>query len=165
MYNLKSSKLAFSPKLYGTASAGKTGDSPENMSGNWSVGFELTAPLFEGGETWYGYSKAESAYKQTQSESINAKNKIMKNLEKSWNSLMNSADNIEVQKAALIAAQERSKIGESLYSIGTLSFDNWTIIENNLASAKKSYLDASAEALIAEAAWINSKGVTLENEK
>jgi hypothetical protein len=51
------------------------------------------------------------------------------------------------------------------YSIGTLSFDNWTIIENNLAAARKSYINAFASAMTAEAAWIQSKGGTLENEK
>jgi hypothetical protein len=50
------------------------------------------------------------------------------------------------------------------YSIGTLSFDNWTIIENSRANAEKSYIEACASALTAEAQWINASGGTLENE-
>ncbi len=65
---------------------------------------------------------------------------------------------------SLTASTERSNIGEMQYSIGTLSFDNWTIIENNLASSKKSYINACATALSSEAAWVQSKGGTLENE-
>jgi hypothetical protein len=59
---------------------------------------------------------------------------------------------------------ERSKIGEAQYLIGSLSFDNWTILESNLVSAKKSYLEAGAEVLRAEATWIQSIGGALENE-
>ncbi len=164
MYSLKSSELAFSPELYGTASAGKSGETPDNMYGNWSVGFEITAPLFQGGETWYGYSKSKAAYRQALSDEKGVKNTVMKSLEESWNTLLDSIDNVDVQKSALDAAVERSKIGETQYSIGTLSFDNWTIIESSLASTKKSYQEACAAALVSEAGWIKSKGGTLENE-
>jgi len=165
LYSMKSSRLAFSPEVYGTASAGKSGDSINNISANnWSVGFEITAPLFEGGSTWYASSKAESAYRQALSGEKSVKNEVMKSLEESWNSLKDSIDNVEVQKASLDAALERSKIGEARYSIGTLSFDNWTIIESNLASAKKTYHEACAASLTAEARWIQSTGGTLDNE-
>lgn len=134
------------------------------MYGNWSVGFEITAPLFQGGETWYGYSKSKAAYRQALSDEKGVKNTVMKSLEESWNTLLDSIDNVDVQKSALDAAVERSKIGETQYSIGTLSFDNWTIIESSLASTKKSYQEACAAALVSEAGWIKSKGGTLENE-
>jgi len=68
-----------------------------------------------------------------------------------------------VQNQYLGAAKERSTIGEAKYSIGLLSFDNWTIIENSLVSARKSYLEACAAVLRAEATWLQSIGGTLEN--
>ncbi|MFA7677794.1 MAG: TolC family protein, partial [Candidatus Omnitrophota bacterium] len=62
----------------------------------------------------------------------------------------------------LEAAQERSRIGGSQYSIGLINFDDWIILEDNLVSAKKSYLNAQADVLIAEAQWVQAKGGTLE---
>lgn len=163
-YSLKSARLDFSPKLYGNASIGKTGETADNMSDNWTVGFEITAPMFEGGKTWYSESQASALYKQTESDQKSTMSSILKSLEESWNSLQSAVENVEVQKESLGSAMERSKIGEMQYTIGTLSFDNWTIIESNLANAKKSYLNACADALTAEAQWIQSMGGTLENE-
>lgn len=163
-YSLKSSQYDFSPKVYGTASIGKSGESPDDMSKNWSVGFEISAPLFEGGKTWYTESKASASYRQSESDEKSTINTALKTLEESWNSLKAAIENVEVQKESLGSAIERSKIGEMQYTIGTLTFDNWTIIESNLASAKKSYLNACANALTAETQWIQSKGGTLEYE-
>ncbi|MDD4202596.1 MAG: TolC family protein, partial [Candidatus Omnitrophica bacterium] len=46
-------------------------------------------------------------------------------------------------------------------------FDDWIIIEDNLVNAEKSFLDAQASMLIAEAYWIQAIGGTLDydNEK
>ena len=71
-------------------------------------------------------------------------------------------EQIKVQQKSLQAALERSQIAEAQYSIGFISFDNWIIIENDLVSAKKSYLTARANALRAEAQWVQAKGETIE---
>ncbi|MBI5050214.1 MAG: TolC family protein [Nitrospirae bacterium] len=68
------------------------------------------------------------------------------------------------QATSLNAAAKRSEIAEAQYSTGFISFDNWTIIEDNLVTAKKSYLNAQANMLFAEASWIQAKGETLEYE-
>jgi outer membrane protein TolC len=163
-YSLKASELDYSPKLYGNASIGRRGETMSDMSDQWSVGFEVTAPLFEGGRTYYSVSKASAAHRQTEAEEKSARNSAMSGLRESWNTLETSLDTVDVQKLSLKAVTERSNIGEMQYSIGTLSFDNWTIIENNLAAARKSYINACASSLLSEAAWIQSKGGTLENE-
>ena len=64
----------------------------------------------------------------------------------------------------LLATLERSKIAQAQYSIGFINFDNWTIIEDNLVTAKRSYLFAQEAALLAEAKWIQAKGETIEYE-
>ena len=163
-YALKSSRLDYSPRVYGNASAGRQGETLSEMSNEWSVGFEITAPLFEGGKTYYSESKADSLHRQALSDQRSVKNTTVSSLREAWNSLKNSIDNLDAESMSLKASTERSNIGEMQYTIGTLSFDNWTIIENNLASAKKSYLNACAAAMDSEAQWIQSKGETIENE-
>ncbi len=163
-YAHQSSMLDYSPKVYGSAGIGRQGESMNSMNNEWSMGFEVTAPLFEGGKTYYTESKKASAYRQAQSDEKSARNTAVSTLRESWNTLKNSIESLAAEKVALTAATERSKIGEMQYTIGTLTFDNWTIIEDNLANTKKAYLNASATAMTAEASWIQSKGGTLENE-
>ncbi len=74
-------------------------------------GFEVTAPLFEGGRTYYSVSKAESAHRQAKADEKSIKNSAVSSLRESWNSLKNSSDTVEVQKLSLKAATERSGIG------------------------------------------------------
>jgi outer membrane protein TolC len=162
--SVQSAKTAFSPQLYGTGSAGRSGETLNDMSMHWSIGLEVSAPLFSGGDTWYAYKRAESQYNQAFLNDKSVKNEIVRKLEEAWINLINSIENVGVQKANLDAVAERSKIGEVQYSIGTLSFDNWTIIENNLSNARRAYLEACAEALSSEARWVNSAGGTLDNE-
>ena len=83
-------------------------------------------------------------------------------LQQNWALLQDAVENVSVQNKTLIATQERSKIAQAQYSIGFVSFDNWTIIEDNLVKAKRNYLDAQEAALLAEAKWIQAKGETLE---
>jgi len=45
-----------------------------------------------------------------------------------------------------------------------VSFDTWIIIEDDLVKAKKSFLNVQAEALVADAYWVQAKGGTLEND-
>jgi len=158
------SKLDFSPQLYGFANAGKSGDTLAAKSTTWSIGVEASAPLFEGGRTYYSMTKAQSAYRQADADEKSTHATVLTAIGKSWNALKDSIENVNVQKEYLNAALERSKIGEAQYSIGLLSFDNWTILETNLVNAKKSYLSACAQALSAEAEWIQSIGGPLEYE-
>ena len=70
-----------------------------------------------------------------------------------------------VQKEVLDAATERAKIAAAEYSIGLLSYDNWIIIENNLVTAKRTFLSTQRDALIAEAGWVQAKGGTLDYDE
>ena len=162
--SMKTALTTFSPRLSASGSAGRAGETLNDMSASWSVGLEVSAPLVSGGETWYSYKRARAVYNQAFLNDRNVKNEILKRLEEAWSGLINSIENVDVQKANLDAVVERSRIGEAQYSIGTLSFDNWTIIENNLSNAKRAYLEACAEALTSEARWVNSTGGTLDNE-
>jgi outer membrane protein TolC len=74
----------------------------------------------------------------------------------------NAVDTVAVQKQVLQAADERAKISRVEYTNGLLTFDNWTIIEDNFAQAQTSSVAAQANAFIAEAQWIQAQGGTLD---
>ncbi len=83
-------------------------------------------------------------------------------LEQSWKSFQDARQMVVVKKKFLDAAMERSSIANAQYSNGLIPFNEWVIIENNLVNAKKEFLNAGADLLIAEAQWIQAKGEGLD---
>lgn len=164
-YNVKSAKLDYSPKIYATGSIGRTDSKfpPDNNA--WSVGVQATLPIIQGGKQYYTASRAEASYRQLIADEKSTRDSVIVLLEQSWVNWQNSLDVLEVQQRYLRAAEERAKIAEAQYSMGIIIFDNWIIIENDLVSSKKSYLDAESAAMTAEATWIQAKGETLDYDK
>lgn len=165
VYSARSAMLDFSPTVSALAGAEKSGDSfPPSSSTNYYLGLSADLSLFSGGSTYYTMKKSDSAVRQTTADEKSARDNALRTIDAAWNSLCDSISDVSVQNQYLAAASERSKIGEVQYLTGSLTFNNWTILENNLVSAQKSYLEACTEALRAEAVWKQSIGGTLENE-
>ncbi len=160
--NLKSSQLDFFPKVYLNSSYGKTAsDWPPNQE-EWSAGLAVTFPIFEGGSRIADVSKTKSQLKQAKAEERSGRDSVIITLEETWKNLQDAIETVLVQQKFLEAAEERAKISNAQYSSGLITFDDWIIIEGNLVSAKKSFLNARANLLIAEAGWVQAKGGTLE---
>ena len=164
-YGLKSAYAQFFPQVFANANTGKTNTAwpPDNTQ--WSLGTSLTFPLFEGGSRVANVSKAKATLGQAQEDERSGRDGVIVTLSDTWTLLQDAIDNVEVQRKSLAASQERAKIAEAEYAIGLVSYDNWIIIEDNLVSAKKSFLNAETAALIAEATWIQAKGGTLEYDQ
>ena len=161
-FSLKSAYANFSPSLTGSAGASKGGAHWSPNGDNWNLGLTLSMPIFEGGLRLAQVSQAQALLNQLRENERSTRDSLVSTLEQTWAALQDAVDNVNVQHKSLIATQERSKIAQAEYSIGFISFDNWTIIEDNLVSAKNAYLNAQANALLAEASWIQAKGETLE---
>ncbi len=164
-FNLRSAYGNFAPSLSVEAGAGKTGTKFPPDEKNSNVGFSLTLPLFEGGLRNAQVASAQATLNQLKENERSLRNSILSTLEEARASLLEAIDNVDVQEKSLLAAQERSKIAEAQYSIGTITFDSWTIIEDNLVSAKRFYLNAQADALLSDANWNLAKGETLEYQQ
>jgi outer membrane protein TolC len=160
-YKNKSAMLDNSPKIYGQLSAEKTGPKwpPENSEISASV--QMSLNLFQGGRSYYQMENSRAYYSQIIADERSKRNTVMLTLEQKWNNLQNNVDNMNVQSKFLRAAEERAVIADAQYSIGSIVFDNWIIIQDALVNAKKNYLEAEANALSAEADWIQAKGGTL----
>jgi outer membrane protein TolC len=122
----------------------------------------VSVPLFEGGSRKAQVSRAESVLRQAEAQLQSVENAVVVDMEQSWELFMEASESVEVAQESLLAGEERAKIAAAQYLTGFITYDNWTIIGNNLVQAKKAYLNARANALLAEAAWINAKGETLE---
>jgi outer membrane protein TolC len=161
-FGLKSAKAEFSPQVYANAQVGRTDSNWPPRNDEWSVGATLTFPIFEGGLRWANVSKAKAVLNQAQADERSNRDSVTLTLEQSWTAWQNAIDTVAVQKEVLQAAEEREKIARVEYTSGLISFDNWTIIEDNLAQAQTSLLTSQANAFIAEAQWIQAQGGTLE---
>lgn len=161
-FGIKSAYGNFSPVLSSSAAANKTSAHWPPKNNQWNLGLSLTMPVFEGGLKFAQLAQAKSAYNKAEADERSIRDTVVVNLEQTWVALQDSIESVQVQSKSLEASQERSRIAEGQYSIGFIAFDNWIIIQNDLVKSKKDYLLAQANALFAEANWIQAKGETLE---
>ncbi len=161
-FSLRSAYANFSPTLTGQAGANKNNSHWLPQNDQWNLGLTLSMPIFEGGLRFAQVSQAKALLNQLRQNERSTKDGAVLTLEQTWAALQDAIDNVQVQNKSLTAAEERSKIADAEYSIGFITFDNWTIIQDNLVSAKLSFLNVRANALLAEANWIQAKGDTIE---
>ncbi len=164
-YNMLSEESDFFPLVYLNTSVGKSGSSFLPRDEEWSAGWSVSFPIFEGGSRIAETSKARSEYRQAKADEKSGRDSVLVTLETAWKDLQDEIANVSVKKKFLEAAQERSKISSAQYEKGLTSFDDWIIIEDNLVDAKKDYLNAQTNMLIDEAYWIQAIGGTLEYDK
>ncbi|MDD5353694.1 MAG: TolC family protein, partial [bacterium] len=162
--SLKGATADMYPSVYASASPSKSGSNWPPDRSQWSAGVNVSVPIFSGGSQVAAVKRSESAYSQAQAEERNGRASVILTLAENWANLRDALGQLEVQQKFLIATEERSKIAEAQYKIGLMSFDNWIIIEDDLINAKKTLLNTQANAMIAEANWIQAKGVTLDEE-
>lgn len=163
-FALRSTYGNYFPLLTGSAGANKNGAKWSPRGDQWNLGLSLSLPIFEGGLRNAQVKQAKAIVSQFAANEKSTRDSLVYDLEQTWAFLQDSVENVGVQKLNLTATEERSKIAQAQFATGFISFDNWTIIEDNLVSAKKSLLNAHASALQSEAAWIQAKGETLEYE-
>ncbi|MCR4337185.1 MAG: TolC family protein [Candidatus Omnitrophica bacterium] len=163
-YDVKVNQGDAWPEISLTGGAAKSDSVWPPQDQETSGGVTVSLPLFEGGGRIARVIQAKSVYRQLEQQERSTKDSIVFTLGQEWNDLQDAWELVSVQKSFLDAAQERAKIAEQQYSIGIISFDDWTIIEDSLVTNKKSFLNAQANALLAEASWIQAKGETLEYE-
>ena len=165
-FDLDAAKSAFSPQLYLTSSVGRSVfDRLPVDAVDWNAGVTVSVPIYQGGSGKARVEKAKAFLSEQNAQEKSGYLQLMNSLELSWKNFQDARLLVVVQKKFLEAAVERSTIANAQYSNGLLTFNEWVIIENNLVSAKKSFLNAGADMLIAEAQWIQSKGGGLDGQQ
>ncbi|MBF0485674.1 MAG: TolC family protein [Candidatus Omnitrophica bacterium] len=161
-FSLRATRGSYYPQVSLQAGANKDGSQWPPQDAGLSAGVTVSIPIFEGGLRKAQVSSADAVLKQAEAQLRSSENTVSFSLALQWEGFREAVESVEVRKKTLEADMERAKIAEAQYSTGFITYDNWTIIEDNLVQSKKSFLDAQANAMLAEAQWINAKGVTLE---
>ncbi|HPT07117.1 MAG TPA: TolC family protein [Candidatus Omnitrophota bacterium] len=161
-FSVRSAYAEFFPQLTGQLGADRLSSRWPPRNNSWSAGLGVSMPLFEGGLRFAQVAQAKAALRQAEADERSIRDNALVSLEETWASLQDAIETVAVQRKSLEATVERAKIAEAQYSTGFITFDSWTIIQDNLVSAKQAYLNAQANALFSEASWIQAKGETLE---
>lgn len=163
-YSLQAARSAFMPSVYLSTGFGNSAfrQLPPDRT-DWQAGIDVSVPIYAGGSVKAGVAKARAVVNQLSADEESLYLSLKRSLAQAWKSFVDASGNVDVQKKFLAAASERARIADAQYSAGLVSFNEWTIIEDNLVSAKKSYLNAQSNLLFAEATWVQAKGGTLES--
>jgi len=161
-FDVKSSRGNLWPAISLVGGVSKSDNNWPPKADSNNVGVALTWPLLEGGSKMAQLDQNKSLYRGLQDQQQSLKDSIALTLEQDWSTLQDDIEQVDVQKKFLDADVERARIAQQQYSTGLLTFNEWTIIEDNLVSIKKTFLNTQANALLAEANWIAAQGRTLE---
>jgi NodT family efflux transporter outer membrane factor (OMF) lipoprotein len=116
----------------------------KNTSNFWSLGANVTAPLFHGGTLWFkrraaidAYNQALANYRQTVLSAFAQVADVLRALE-------NDAETVRAQSEALAAAGEALSLIEANYEAGSVSYLQVLIADGQYHQAKIGYLQAQA---------------------
>ena len=73
--------------------------------------------------------------------------------------MVDAADNVRIQDELLEATALRYKIADQNYRNGLMSFEDFDTITGNYVSQQEAYLSAELNAVLAEAAWEEARGL------
>jgi outer membrane protein TolC len=124
----------------------------------WSVGLNLSLPLFDGGKDYYGTKSATLAHAAAESARVNTSRETAAKLAQAFTDFQEAVAKLKVDESFRQAATMRAEIARKKYNNGLLSFDDWDVIENDLITREKAYLQSKKDRVIAEAAWEQAQG-------
>ncbi len=164
MFQARAAKGDYYPSLYLNARIGVSDETWPPEEDEWSAGLQLSYPFYEGGARSARVLRANALARQTEAEMKSGRNEIIEKLDTARADLNEAMSFVKVQRKFLEASRERANIARAQYGSGLISFDTWTIIEDEIARKEVSYLEALYNAHLAAAEWVHSKGGALEDE-
>lgn len=147
------------PSVSLNGTVGRYGDdfSPEDEQ-RWSVGVNLSVPIFNGGRDYYGTKSAQATKYAAGETRANTILQASTRLEQAYAAYLEAVAKLNLDESFRRAALVRAEIARQKYNNGLLSFEDWDIIENDLIGRQKVYLQSQRDRVIAEAVWEQAQG-------
>lgn len=149
------------PSLNLTGSLGKT-DSvfpPEND--RWSVGLNLTIPIFSGGRDYANELSARYRRVAAEVNRTTVSYQSLVKLKQAYAQFRLAIEKVKVDEKFRAAAQLRSDIAKKKYNNGLMTFDDWDVVENDLIQREKNMLTSTRDRITGEASWEHAQGLGL----
>jgi len=123
----------------------------ENLSQNavslWSIGADIVAPIFHGGELWYQRKAAIEAYNQSLADYRETVLGAFQQVADTLRALEHDAEALKAQSDALKEADEALRLIEANYQAGIVDYLQVLIANYQLYQAKINYIQAEAQRL------------------
>lgn len=122
----------------------------------------LTIPLFDGGKDYYGTKSAVQNYTVSKSNRLNVNRNLAATLQQKYAGFVESVAKLQADTLFKEAAETRAKIARNKYNNGLLTFENWDIIESDLITRQKAFLQSRRDRVLSQASWDQTLGKGIE---
>jgi outer membrane protein TolC len=147
------------PTITVGASADRLDDAYPLKNNGWSVGFTASYPLFQGGATYFNVKAANASLRQALDNLRSGTNDAALTLAQMFKGMVDAEDNVRIQQQLLEATALRYRISSADYRNGLSTFEDFNLITNDYVGQQQSLLSAELNAVVAEAAWEEAKGM------
>ncbi len=151
-------RSAFFPTLSLTGSLGRSGPDWYPNQETWSVGANLSLPLFDGGRDYYSSQSAAALSRAASFRRENVNRQVLTSLKTAYASYGEAIEKLEVDESFRLAAIKRAEIARGKYNNGLMSFEDWDVIENELIVRERAVLESQRNRTRAEATWLQVRG-------
>lgn len=158
-YAVMSTKSNFYPTLEIVAEV-KRSDThifPERQE-NWSVGFNVSYPLFRGFGDVSRIRSASHTASQAYVNRVSIDRMLLARVTTAYNNYVEAVARFELNTTFREATLVRAEIARNKYNNGLLTFEDWDVIESDLINRQKDYLTSLRDRTVAEAAWEQALG-------
>lgn len=157
--SVRISRSQFMPALNLTGSVGRqdTEFFPDRTS-SWTVGLNLSFPLFNGGKDYFGLKSSAASYTAASKSQENTRRQVLASLEQTYSKYVEGVAKLKVDASFRDATGVRAEIARKRYNNGLITFDDWNIIEDDLISRQKVYLQTKRDRVLSEAAYEQAQG-------
>lgn len=154
-------RSGFYPSVDLTGQYGKLGTEFFPNHDRWSVGVNVSVPIFSGGRDYYSSQSAMSLYSAAAFNRDGVDKQVLVNLRQNYHAYLEAVQRQKVDESFFKAAEVRAKIARAQYQNGLVSFADWDLIENDLIARETNRLQSQRDRIVAEAAWeqVLGKGV------
>ena len=124
----------------------------------WFGSVRLTLPVFNGFATEGGTKSAKGALLEAEAQRRQREVDVAVEVQQAWLQVREAVQRIDVAKEGLASAEEDYNFSKGRYELGAGTFLDLLNAEVSLAQAKQSYVEALADAHVAEASLERAVG-------
>lgn len=151
-------QVGFYPTLNLTGSTTDTGSDWYPERNRWSVGANISFPLFNGGRDYYGSQSAKQSLRAASFTRVSDRDQAVIKLKQTYADYLEAVQKVIVDQSFIEAATVREKVARQKYNNGLQTFEDWDIIENDLIARQKAMLQTQRDRTLAESAWEQAQG-------
>lgn len=160
-FSHQQAQSAYYPSLDLTGSLGKTDSRFPPENDRWSVGVNLTIPLFSGGRDYNNELSARYRRVAFEINRTTVSYQVLVRLKQAYSQFRLAIEKVKVDEKFKSAAQMRSEIAKKKYNNGLMSFEDWDVVENDLIQREKNRLSSSRDRIVGQANWEHVQGLGL----